>query len=189
MNRRSQTIPLFLVMVFTVSLASASDSEDRSTDRMTQGALVGASTNVVAGAALDHITDSPSSTQVQYTRVQGPDGQYYLQPVATAPSANEANKTVLKRAIQGAVTGAVAAEMSSDGPKKGGSGSMASNTIDTKSITQSVSSISNTSKEDTGHVQRKKSKKSKVGHRPPGWDRGRKEGWGGDDEPPGLARK
>ena len=30
---------------------------------------------------------------------------------------------------------------------------------------------------------------STLAHRPPGWDRGRKVGWGGCDLPPGLAKK
>ena len=31
-------------------------------------------------------------------------------------------------------------------------------------------------------------KESAEGHRPPGWDKGKKEGWNGGDEPPGFAK-
>ena len=76
----------------------------------------------------------------------------------TAMAADEeANKKILKDAVVGAVTGATATE-ATKGDLKGPD-------------------------KDKKH----KKDKPKDGHRPPGWDKGKKVGWGGKDMPPGLA--
>ena len=133
-----------------------------------QGAVVGASTQVVTSTALDALT----APQPQYVRVQGPDGQYYWQEVHQQESATS---KILKRAITGAVTGAVAASMSKD--SKEGSTSFITNTKATKIL------------DEAQKVAKAKGKNSKEDFRPPGWDKGRKEGWNDGDIPPGLRGK
>lgn len=151
---------------------------------MAKGALVGAGTNVIGGAVLDSL-DGPS--QPQYVQSYGPDGQPYWQQVNLGPQ-EDPNKTILKRAVQGAITGAVAAEMSGDDEKSVSSSS--------KKSSPATSFFKNDDDEDEydsdddwkGHKKSKsKGKKHKDwdGHRPPGWDRGKKVGWGDGDVPPG----
>lgn len=88
-------------------------------------------------------------------------------------------QTVLKRALVGAVTGATATSMSNkpatnfqpDNPAKETPAAFAA------------------AKDDASGRHGKKHKKNKKGHRPPGWDKGKKTGWGDSDVPPGLAKK
>ena len=86
-------------------------------------------------------------------------GEVYAQDVADSDSVK-----VLKRAIQGAVTGAAATMAASD------------EDLDediTKLIEEGEESL------ETGEITK----------RPPGWDKGKKEGWGDADIPPGLSKE
>ena len=158
-------------------------AEEESGNRMAKGALVGAGTNVIGGAVLDSL-DGSSQQQPQYVQVQGPDGQMYWQQVATPQE--DPNKVILKRAVQGAVTGAVAAEFAKDdGKENKGSDSDAAESIADALTTKSSSE---NGEDDDSHGKKHKHKKSKEGWRPPGWDKGKKTGWEGGDEPPGLQK-
>ncbi len=97
-------------------------------------------------------------------------------PLSAISADQDANKQILKDAVQGAVTGAVATEGSKD-------------TTPEKDAT--VDRDHNRDKDndrDGDDSKHKKKKHFKQGHRPPGWDKGRKEGWGGGDEPPGFQK-
>ena len=83
-------------------------------------------------------------------------------PETVFAAADEQNKQILKDAIVGAVTGAVAAEATKNRPEAA------------------------TSDDKTKHQNFTKKKHKK---RPHGWDMGKKTGWGGKDVPPGLAKK
>ncbi len=180
-----------IFILYFVTIYGVVYAEEKSGDnKMLKGALVGAGTNVVGGAALDYVTGSGQpqpQTQIQYQQVQGPDGQYYMQPVQTTvyPPAEDPNKTVLKRALTGAVTGAVAAKMAGDdssdkSQKSDGGGSGVSDTI-ADMLTGSPDS------DEGGDWKHKEKHKGKPeGWRPPGWDHGNKTGWGDSDTPPGL---
>ncbi len=82
---------------------------------------------------------------------------------------DEAGKEVLKDAIIGAITGAAATEATTD------------------STTVAENKGGEAKKNFT--VKRSKKDKSRKGSCPPGWDKGKKTGWGGKDLPPGLAKK
>lgn len=152
---------------------------------MAKGAMVGAGTNVIGGAVLDSL-DGPS--QPQYVQSYGPDGQPYWQQVNLGPQ-EDPNKTILKRAVQGAITGAVAAEMSGDDKES------VPQTQAPKKSKPSAPTFRSEDDDDQGEDQdwkhgkksKSKGKKSKDwdGHRPPGWDKGKKVGWGDGDVPPG----
>ncbi|MBI4353259.1 MAG: hypothetical protein HY593_04955 [Candidatus Omnitrophica bacterium] len=172
MTQAEKVIFSALVVVCLTGYGAALAGEDESKNKMAQGALVGASTNVVGGAALDYLTSSPQPAQPQVVQVQGPDGQWYTQVVSPASAPQEdPNKTVLKRAITGAVTGAVAAHLA------GGDGG-------NKESTTGVSSGSEGVKAEDGGAPGGV-KKWPEGWRPPGWDQGEKVGWGEGDVPPG----
>ena len=139
-----------------VALAgSAAASDD---DRYSAGtaAATGASTQVLASTGLDYATNSSDVTD--------------------SPS-----QTILKRALVGAATGAVATKMSYE-PK---ANFVPENVSDGQSAATEVSAAS------ALRASGKKSKKPKKekGHRPPGWDKGKKIGWDGSDVPPGHAKK
>ncbi len=165
---------------FSLALAGLNvQAGEDSGDRMTKGALVGAGTNVIGGAALDTLD---GSGQPQYMQVQGPDGQMYWQQVT---SQEDPNKTILKRAVQGAITGAVAAEVAG-GENGNNSGSSVEKIVN--QATTRASSQTSDEDDDRDYGKKQKHKKSKEGHedrRPPGWDRGKKTGWNGGDVPPG----
>lgn len=175
---------MMAVTAFVLTSAQVSAAED-SSNRLAKGALVGAGTNVIGGAVLDNL-DGSSQAQPQYVQVQGPDGQPYWQQVGPAPQ--DPNKTILKRAVQGAITGAVAAHVAGDNSEKDSGGGAI------ESVASALSQDSSSDKEDadeddenddSGEGKKHKHKKSKGGSRPPGWDRGKKTGWGGGDVPPG----
>ena len=86
---------------------------------------------------------------------------------AWAANDPETNKKILKDAIQGAITGAVAS----------------SATADESAGTSTVTITDTTPDVAPGD------KNAPSGKRPPGWDKGKKTGWDGGDEPPGLAKK
>lgn len=130
---------------------SAMASDDKRYSAGT-AAVTGASTQVLASTALDAVTGSGGATDT--------------------PS-----QTILKRALVGATTGAVATKMSYE-PKTNIQSSNVSEAASVVATTTSVASLSE-----------KRGKKSKKGHRPPGWDKGKKTGWGDSDVPPGQARK
>ena len=142
-----------LTVFLAGSLALASQAfakEDDSSNQAATGAVVGAGTNVLAGAALDSLTGSSQTTV-------------------------DPNKAILKQAVQGAITGAVAAGVA--GGEDKGSG-------------ESVTSTATTIATNVTPKNKKwdKHKKTKEGHHPPGWDRGKKVGWGEGDTPPGLRK-
>ncbi|GEM_PF-3798138 len=85
-------------------------------------------------------------------------------------------QTILKRALVGATTGATATAMSYE-PKTN---------IQPKNVPGDEVAAAAASTEPYSRVKNKKWKK---GHRPPGWDKGKKTGWGDSDVPPGLAKK
>lgn len=158
---------------FSSPLFAADDSKSLAT-----GAVVGAGTNVLASTALDVVAPS-QSTQTRYVQVQGPDGQMYTQAVQVSVQESQTQK-VLKQAIAGGITGAVAAKVA------GGDGKDQKSDGDS-SVVETVSEVVTTTKIKTEDDDDDHDKHH--GHRPPGWDRGRKEGWGGDDEPPGWNKK
>lgn len=143
------------VLVFSFINTAAFSEEDRS--KAADGAMVGASTQVMTTAALDYVTN--------------PNGQ-----------PEDPNKTILKRAITGAVTGATAAGMTADS-----STSASSESVAPKESTEE-NNFSKSSNAEHGKHHKKKFK-DKKGHRPPGWDRGKKTGWRDSDEPPGYSKK
>lgn len=157
---------------------------------MAKGAMVGAGTNVIGGAVLDSL-DGPN--QPQYVQSYGPDGQPYWQQVNLGPQ--DPNKTILKRAVQGAITGAAAAEFSGNDENSGSSGNAGSSSVTSdNSKRRSWNKDDEDDDEDDDDDDRKGKKKSKSkgkkskdwdGHRPPGWDKGKKVGWGDGDVPPG----
>jgi hypothetical protein len=165
---------LFIVTAVLIAPLAASAGDDNSGGTMAKGALVGAGTNVIGGAVLDSL-DGSNQPQYQQVQVQGPDGQLYWQQVPVQP---DPTKTVLKRAVQGAITGAVAAEFAKDdGDDKKGDN-------DGGGIGDALSSLAGGGENEADHDGHKH-KRSKEGRRPPGWDRGKKTGWGGGDVPPG----
>jgi len=171
----------FFAVAVLLSSFSAMAGDDNSNNTMAKGALVGAGTNVIGGAVLDSL-DGSNQPQYQQVQVQGPDGQLYWQQV---PVQQDPTKTILKRAVQGAITGAVAAEFAKDDGKDGGS----KDSGDGGGISEAVGRLAGHEDEDgdhdDDHGHKHKHKKSKEDHRPPGWDRGKKTGWGGGDVPPG----
>lgn len=92
---------------------------------------------------------------------------------AYAAENDEANKNILKNAIQGAITGAVATEATKDE----GKAAAAQTAEDAKA------------KHDKKKGEKNFHPKKKDKKRPHGWDQGKKTGWNGGDEPPGLAKK
>jgi hypothetical protein len=96
---------------------------------------------------------------------------FHAVPVQTFAADQETNKQVLKDALVGAVTGAVAVEAAKDTPS--------TTAVQEKNADTAATNIeSKHSKKD----------KSKEGHRPPGWDKGKKTGWLGADTPPGQHK-
>ena len=164
--------------IITAAPVVAKDDSD-SGSRLATGAAVGAGTNVIGGAVLDSLD---GSSKPQYTQVQGPDGNWYWQEVPR----EDPNKVILKRAVQGAITGAVAAEVAKDDGKSGESGK--SDVVST--LTPSAQKAGEREDEEDGQGgDHKHHKKHKEHHRPPGWDKGKKVGWEGGDVPPGLRNK
>ncbi len=174
---------LFAAAVLLSSF-SAMAGDDNSDNTMAKGALVGAGTNVIGGAVLDSL-DGSNQPQYQQVQVQGPDGQLYWQQV---PVQQDPTKTILKRAVQGAITGAVAAEFAKDdgkddGSKDSGDGGGIGEVVE--KLTGNEDENDDDHDDDDDGWDKSKHKKSKEDHRPPGWDRGKKTGWGGGDVPPG----
>lgn len=89
--------------------------------------------------------------------------------------AQDENNKILKDALVGAVTGAVAAEATKE------DGVPATN----------ISPANKSKKEEAGEERKgKKAKKAKKEKkRPYGWDQGKKTGWGESDVPPGQKKK
>jgi hypothetical protein len=100
-----------------------------------------------------------------------------LDYVTGSTGSDTPSQTILKRALVGAATGATATTMAYQ-PKTNIQPKNVSNDTAIEALT------------DTASAERgKKGKKHKKGHRPPGWDKGKKTGWGDSDVPPGLAKK
>ena len=92
----------------------------------------------------------------------------------------ETNKKVLKDAVVGAVTGFVAVEATKGDQKA----------PETNISPANVSTTTETVEDKAGHHGKgPKRHGPKEGHRPPGWDKGKKTGWHGSDVPPGLTKK
>lgn len=146
-----------LMIAFLVSWFSPSGNlwaEDQ--DKAGEGAMVGASTQVLTSTSLDYVTN--------------PDGL-----------PEDPNKVVLKRAVVGAVTGATAASMTADSNSSKVDVGVAAKSDENTTLKLSV---------NEEHKSKKKWKwKFWERSRPPGWDRGKKTGWGDSDVPPGLANK
>ena len=102
-----------------------------------------------------------------------------LDYVTGSTGADTANQTILKRALVGAATGATATKMAYN-PKTN---------IEPKNVTSDKSAAIEASAGTAFAERGKKTKKNKKGHRPPGWDKGKKTGWGDSDVPPGHAKK
>ena len=101
------------------------------------------------------------------------------QPVLAADDA--ANKKILKDALVGAVTGAVAAEATAEDAPAVKAASAVTDPAVVEKKKKSKERYEAKMKEKAEHKNKKK--------RPYGWDQGKKEGWGGGDEPPGLSKK
>lgn len=101
-------------------------------------------------------------------------------PSAALAQDEDPNKKILKDAIVGAFTGAVATEASKDG--------VASQST-TKAVTDALSSSSDKESDKEDRVKKNFGKKKKHKKRPYGWDQGKKTGWGDGDIPPGLRDK
>lgn len=98
---------------------------------------------------------------------------------------DEQNQKILRDAVIGAVTGAVATQATKDEPR------IAEEAATTLEGGQSKDSAKEKGKK---HAKKNFSKKDKHAHkhdkkRPYGWDQGKKTGWGDGDVPPGLAKK
>lgn len=92
-------------------------------------------------------------------------------PAKISAADADTNKQILKDALVGAVTGAAAVEGTKD--------------------TSKAPEVEEKKEEGpASEAKEKKSKdhKSKEGHRPPGWDKGKKTGWQGADVPPGQQK-
>lgn len=83
-------------------------------------------------------------------------------PAKATAADDETNKKILRDAAVGAMTGAAAAEATKDEPKE--------------------------KPKEAPKDKKAKKHASKEGRRPPGWDRGKKTGWDGGSEPPGLRK-
>jgi hypothetical protein len=94
---------------------------------------------------------------------------FHAVPAQTFAADQETNKQILKDALAGAVTGAVAVEATKNTPSA----------VEAKKADATTTNI------EPKHSQKNKSKE---GHRPPGWDKGKKTGWGGADVPPGQQK-
>ncbi len=101
-------------------------------------------------------------------------------PGAALAQDEDPNKKILKDAIVGALTGAVATEASKDG---------VSSQSTTKAVTDALSSSSDKESDKQDKVKKNFGKKKKIKKRPYGWDQGKKTGWGDGDVPPGLRDK
>ena len=158
---------LTIVMIMGLAPLGSAAGDSAKSGSALKGAVVGAGTNVLASTALDAI--APSQTyQTQYVQVRGADGQMYTQAM-NVPVQESQNQKILKQAIAGGITGAVAA-------KAAGSGSKDQKSDGGSTVVETVTEDVATTKAE-GH------------HRPPGWDRGRKQGWDDGDEPPGWEKK
>lgn len=173
------------VLAIALSWASVSSGPAWAADEekadLGQGALVGAGTQVMGDAAAESLV-SPQVRQSPWW-------------------------TTLKRAFTGAATGAVAAKTSGAQDAKAASGSAASKIEDaiaaatgaatTTAATGSPDAVDDGKDKAHEHKnkkmkhagKKKHGKKNSEGHRPPGWDKGRKTGWGEGDVPPGLRNK
>lgn len=103
-----------------------------------------------------------------------------LDYVTGSTGADTPSQTILKRALVGAATGATATKMAYE-PKTN---------IEPKNVPSDEPAVIQAAKASTASLDRgKKSKKgkgkNKKGHRPPGWGKGKKTGWGDSDVPPG----
>ncbi len=87
---------------------------------------------------------------------------------------DEQNKKVLKDAVVGAITGAVATEATKDEPEP----------VSSTPAAEAKAEAQTHEKKKHKNFSHKKDKK-----RPHGWDMGKKTGWGDSDVPPGLAKK
>ena len=103
--------------------------------------------------------------------------------VAAWAADEEANKKILKDAIVGAVTGAVAVEATKEGAP------IVSEALPVTAVEDS--GVKRHQYRDKKHHPKKNfhEKKKKDKKRPHGWDMGKKTGWGDKDVPPGLAGK
>ena len=108
-----------------------------------------------------------------------------LKPAFVLAVDDETNKNILKNAITGAVTGAVATEATKD-EKKEAATTTATQTAEEKHHHHKGHRDNDDDDKDHDKDHKKFVKDKK---RPYGWDQGKKTGWGGGDEPPGLAKK
>jgi hypothetical protein len=96
---------------------------------------------------------------------------------------SETDKKILKDALVGAVTGAVAVEASNGAPAQ----TAAPQTpVLSEKEKKSQERYEKKMRERAAELAKREERKKK---RPRGWEMGKKEGWGGGDEPPGLAKK
>ena len=132
--------------------------ETRSDANAADGALVGASTQVLGDATVESLA-SPEAKMAPWW-------------------------TTFKRALTGAVTGAMAAKMSGGG-KDDADEAVKSNAPDVQGALNSEAPYQGHKRDKS---KKKHSKQKSDGFRPPGWDKGKKTGWGDSDVPPGLSK-
>ena len=103
---------------------------------------------------------------------------------------DEENKQILKDALVGAVTGAVAVEATNNTPKTVEAAAESPTEVDKhkhwwkgKKNFKEKKRHHHDEDKDENHEHRKDKK------RPHGWDMGKKTGWGDKDVPPGHAKK
>ena len=93
---------------------------------------------------------------------------FFTLPTARAlAEEQDPNKKILKDAVVGAVTGTVAVEATKEG---------------------SPAATAAEDPSDKHKHEKWKHHHEEEGHHPPGWDKGRKEGWDGNDTPPGFQK-
>ena len=109
-----------------------------------------------------------------------------LLPKPCFSATDEENKKILKDAIVGAVTGAVAVEATKDekAPAPAPAATTAPGEAKKNFWHKKRHHHEDDDDDDQGEHHHKKDKK-----RPHGWDMGKKTGWGDKDVPPGLAKK
>lgn len=165
---------LFVAFALIAVPVMSADSTD---PNLGEGAAVGASTNVLGDAAAESLVSPELRRQPWWT--------------------------TLKRAFTGAATGAIAAKTSGgrDEPADDAAAVLADwlkttkdENLNAKALAAKAERKKREHDDDDGHEGHKHHGDGDhgmdaEGHRPPGWSKGKKKGWGDGDMPPGLMKK
>ena len=112
-----------------------------------------------------------------------------LKPAFVLAVDDDANRRILKDAVTGAVTGAVATEATKDEKKDTATTAAAQTAQATEEKHHHKGHHHDDDDDDDKDHDKDHKKFVKDKKRPHGWDQGKKTGWGGGNEPPGLEKK